>query len=121
MGRPACPAQRRPPGEKEAAVVVSKEVKRLREYEQALLRAYQALLKALLEVGRRGAGRGGAGRGGAGRGGARAPHGRWAWSAHQVADGWSAWVCIWAEACVACLARLAALGSQRTAQRVESK
>lgn len=31
-------------------MVVSKEVKRLREYEQALLRAYQALLKALLEV-----------------------------------------------------------------------
>ena len=47
-------------------MVVSKEVKRLREYEQALLRAYQALLKALLEVGRSGAARGGAWRGRAG-------------------------------------------------------
>lgn len=32
-------------------MVVSKEVKRLREHEAALLRGYQALLKALLEVG----------------------------------------------------------------------
>ena len=40
----------RPPTEKEAEVVVSKEVKKMRDYEQALLRAYQALLKALLEV-----------------------------------------------------------------------
>ena len=31
-------------------MVVSKEVKKMREYEQALLRAYQGLLKALLEV-----------------------------------------------------------------------
>ncbi len=31
-------------------MVLSKEVKRMRDYEQALLRAYQALLKALLEV-----------------------------------------------------------------------
>lgn len=38
------------PTEKELAMPVSKEVKKLREYESTLLRAYQVYLKHLLKV-----------------------------------------------------------------------
>lgn len=51
MYKDVLPAYRiRLPTEKELAMPVSKEVKRLREYESTLLKGYQTYLKHLLKV-----------------------------------------------------------------------